>query len=107
LVPGGVKQDVVIKESVIDFGEVDLMTTAKMSFLIKNVGDRNVGASVMKLMEPFYCKHVTLNLATRHYIKVPIEFKPKQTGNFVDKVMVRVEGIDAPLTCILKGRCNK
>lgn len=56
---------------------------------------------------PFVCKKVGVEyvIKPKHYFKIPIEFKPRVTRRYEDKVVVRVEPGGSLLSCKLVANC--
>ena len=77
------------------------------SFLrLHNPVERSRELQVIQLMEPFYCLHLNKTVIDSKYsIELPLEFRPRIKQDYVDKILIRVEGCENPLTCIIKGRC--
>ena len=40
-----------------------------------------------------------------HYLKIPIDFKPRVPGDYIEKVLIKIENYDMPLSCIVKAKC--
>ena len=98
---------VLIKPEQLVFPDTGIDSTSVMHLLIQNREEVTRNLSLMLLIEPFHLnpKHKSLKIDKKHYMKVPIEFKPRIKGEYTDKVIIRVDGYDAPLTCLLKAKC--
>ena len=60
----------------------------------------------MQILDPFRCKHVKINEKSKHFVRIPIEFKPLKPGDYVDRVLIRVDSIENPLTCVVIAICK-
>lgn len=96
---------VVIKGEQITFPDTEPGKTSKASMIIHNREDRTRDLMIMNLMDPFFCKYSKIKINEKHYMKVPVEFRPRIRGEYVDKILIRVDGYENPLTCKIKGTC--
>ena len=96
---------VVMKGEQITFPDTEPGKTSKAAMIIHNREDRTRDLIIMNLMDPFYCKYSKIKINEKHYMKVPVEFRPRTRGEFVDKILIRVDGYENPLTCRIRGRC--
>lgn len=98
---------VIIRDEQIEFPDTPANSVSKAFIRIHNREDRGRELQVMQLMEPFYCKYLNkTEINSKNYIKLPIEFRPRvNKKDYVDKILIRVDGYENPLTCVIKGRC--
>jgi hypothetical protein len=96
---------IIIKTEIIEFTDTCVGAKAKSFILIDNKEEKKCSLSIISLIEPFYCKHPSIDIQPKHYIRVPIEFKPLTKGEYRDKVLIRIEGNEMPLSCVVKGKC--
>lgn len=89
------------------YPDVQPLKTQELSIKIENPLDRDCRLTVLPLVEPFYCKHLSLKVKSKHYVKVPIEFKPDRVGTYDDKVVIKAESIDCTMSCRLHAVCKK
>ena len=95
-----------IRDEHIEFTDTAPNCVSKSFVRIHNREERSRELQVMQLMEPFYCRYLNKTVInSKNYIKLPIEFRPRIKQDYVDKILIRVEGYENPLTCIIKGRC--
>ncbi|CAF0783597.1 unnamed protein product [Brachionus calyciflorus] len=99
------KNRVIIKDEIINFPDTEINQMSKCFVTIHNRESTECKISVFTLMEPFCCKHADLMISSKHYIKIPIEFKPKSLGEYTDKILIRVDKYDVPLSCVVKAKC--
>ncbi len=95
----------------IEIGHIQFADTApncvsRHILLLNNPVERSRELQVIQLMEPFYCLHLNKTVIDSKYsIELPLEFRPRIKQDYVDKILIRVEGYENPLTYIVKGRC--
>lgn len=94
-----------IKEDVVKFADTPVDHSSKAYFHVNNKGDQDYTVSFLTIFEPFYLKHTEVEVKARHFIKIPIEFRPRSVGEFRDKLLVTYNKNEAPLTCTIVGRC--
>lgn len=102
---GASKNKVIIKEESITFPDTVLNGVSKANLIIHNREPCDCKLKIYTLMAPFHCKHPELKLASKHYIKFPIEFKPTALGEFSDEILIGVDKYATPLSCKLRGKC--
>lgn len=78
---------------------------SKNFLVINNREERPKDLVIMNVMDPFKCKYRKIKINQKHYMKVPIEFKPRIKGEYVEKILIRVEGYENTLSCLVKGKC--
>jgi len=96
---------VIIKDDQIVFADIKPGSMDRKFILIHNREERTRELVIMSLLEPFKCKYPKVKLHQKHYLKLPIEFKPRVKGEYSDNLLIRVEGYENLLTCLLKGKC--
>jgi hypothetical protein len=88
----------------IQFSNTEVNKTSKEFIIIHNKEEFECKLTIIPILEPFYCKHKEIRIIPKHYLKLPIEFRPKKTGDYVDKILIRVDKYDLPLTCLVKAK---
>ena len=101
-----VKNKILIKEEILEFPDTAPGQMSKMSIEVDNSDERGYELTVMKILEPFNCKYTKIVAKSKHYIRIPIEFKPLVPGDYVDKILIRVDSIENPLVCKIRGKCK-
>ena len=98
---------VIIKEEKIVFPEAAPSTISKAFIRIHNREEKARELQIINLIAPFHCKYFNKNMKidSNHYVKLPIEFRPRVKGEYVDKILIRVDGYENPLTCLIKAKC--
>ncbi len=96
---------VIIKDDQTLFADVAPGSCDKQFVLIHNREERSRDLVIMTLMEPFKCKYSKVKIHQKHYLKLTIEFRPRVKGEYAEKLLIRVEGYENTLTCLLRGRC--
>lgn len=96
---------ITFKYEKIEFPDTPAGSKSKSFIIIDNKDDKRCNLNIIPPMDPFYCKHLTISIESRHYIKVPIEFKPRVPGDYTEKILIRIDSTDVPLTCLLKAKC--
>lgn len=101
----GSTKAVMIKEEQVVFTDVaaDKMSKSYVTINNKEDGPRNI--RIMSMIEPFYCKHSKVEVLKNHYTRIPIEFRPRVKGEYLDKILIRVEGYENSLSCLVKAKC--
>lgn len=99
------KNRVIIKDEMVIFPDTMVNQMSKCFVTIHNRESIDCKISVFTLIEPFFCKHADLNIAPKHYVKIPIEFRPKAVGDYSDKVLFKVDIYEVPLSCTIKAKC--
>ena len=99
------KNRVIIKDEMINFPDTLVNQMSKCFVTIHNRESVDCKISVFTMIEPFFCKHVDLNIAPKHYVKIPIEFRPKAVGDYSDRVLFKVDIYEVPLSCTIKAKC--
>jgi hypothetical protein len=101
-----VKAKICLNQQTLEFPTAEPGKITNMSLEINNSEDRACELSVIQLMEPFSCKHVKVNVKPKHCVQIPIEFKPLLPGDYRDKVLIRVDSTEYPLSCVIKAKCK-
>jgi hypothetical protein len=103
----GINRDlrVTIKEKCLQFPDTLPNQVSKLSLTVHNKESFDCTLSIMTVMEPFYCKYEQLEIKASHFIRMPIEFRPRTPSDYVDNIIVRVDKKDVMLSCQLKARC--
>ncbi|RNA18364.1 hypothetical protein BpHYR1_005342 [Brachionus plicatilis] len=96
---------VIIKDESIIFQDTLVNQMSKCFVTIHNRESIDCKISVFTLIEPFFCKHAELSIAPKHYIKIPIEFRPKAIGEYSDKILIKIDIYEVPLSCTIKAKC--
>ena len=96
---------IAIKEDIILFEETRPNEITKSSLTIHNKDNTDCKITVINLMNPFFTKHPSLMINNRHYVKIPIEFRPRVPGDYKDNILIRVDGHETLLSCVIKGKC--
>jgi hypothetical protein len=79
---------------------------SKLTVTVHNKESFDCKFTILSLMEPFHCKYDLLEIKASHFIRVPIEFRPRAVSEYTDEVVVRVDRNGGVfLRCKLKGRC--
>jgi hypothetical protein len=89
----------------IEFTDTAPNCVSRSFIRLLNRGERSRELQVIQLMEPFYCLLNKTVIDSKYSIKLPLEFRPRIKQDYVDKILIRVEGFENPLTYIIKGRC--
>ena len=95
----------ILKNERIDFEDTQPNQISKGYLTIHNREDFDCKVRILTLNDPFFCKYTDMRVNSKHYVKVPIEFKPKYVGDFSQRMLVKVEEYDTTLSSILKGKC--
>jgi hypothetical protein len=95
-----------IKEDKIEFETIGPNEEREMKITVHNRHDRKCQLTVLNILEPFHCKHSQVNIDAKHYIKLPIQFRPRVAGDYIEKVLIKVDKSDVPLTCKLIAKCS-
>jgi hypothetical protein len=95
----------ILKNEQIDFVDTLPNQVSKGFLTIHNREDFDCKIRILTLNDPFYCKYTDMRVNSKHYVKVPVEFKPKCLGDFSQRMLVKVEEYEMPLSSILKGKC--
>ena len=100
------QKKILIKEEILTFPDTAPGKTSKSYLTIHNREEKASDLNIFRIMEPFHCKYAgtTVNVNSKHYIKVPVEFKPRVAGEYFDKIIIRANNSET-LTCTLKARC--
>ena len=100
------KKNISIKEEFLNFADTEPGKISKNYLIINNREDKALDLNIYRILEPFHCKYAgtTVNINSRHYVKVPVMFKPQMLGDYFDKIIIRVNNNET-LTCNLKARC--
>ena len=94
-----------IKEELLNFGEVKVGESKRMTILIHNSDTFDCWLNIPPITEPFYCKHSQIELKSKHFIKVPIVFKPRAVCNeYVGKFALKVDKFDEIISILMRGR---
>jgi len=96
---------VTIKTEPIVFENTRLNEISKAEIFIQNKESFDCKINILPIQEPFFLKHTKTTIISMRCIKIPIEFRPTHVRDFKDKVIIRVEGYDSPLSCLVAGRC--
>jgi hypothetical protein len=99
------RRTICIKEELVKFPDTPVDKCGKATFMVHNREDFDCMLQILPLCEPFYCKHTEIPISSKHYIKIPVEFRPRRLGDYKERVIVRVSKYDAPLACTITGRC--
>ena len=94
-----------IKTDTIIFENTRQNQVSKAEIYIQNKEKFDCKINILPIQEPFFIKHTKITIISMRCIKIPIEFKPTHVRDFKDKVLIRVEGYDSPLSCLVQGKC--
>lgn len=96
---------VILKEDIIIFENILPGKSCKAHVIINNREEIHRELVIISPMDPFFCKYSKVKASPKHYLKVPIEFRPRTKGDYIEKIIIRVVGSDSMLTCTVKAKC--
>ena len=94
-----------IKTDPVVFEDTEVNKSSKSFIMLHNKEEFDCDVRIICIMEPFFCKHLNTKIKAKHYIKIQVEFKPSTPGDYTDKIVIKVDAYDTPLSCIIKGKC--
>lgn len=97
-----------LKYETINFPDTKLNTVTRETMIIENRSDKERKLKIVsRVCEPFSCKkqNIELSIKPNYFMKIPVEFKPTLVGKYTDKLILILDGDDAPLSCKLVANC--
>jgi hypothetical protein len=105
--PTAAAQKVTVKINPVSFSSCRVSETSRAEIFLQNKESFACKINIMPVLEPFFHKNTQTTIKSMHSVRIPITFKPTVCGEYKDKILIRVEGYDTPLSCLLLGKCVK
>ena len=58
----------------------------------------------MKTTAPFSTKYTSVLIKANRYVNLPLNFSPRELGEFQGKLIILEDDLAAPLICLIKGK---
>jgi len=100
-----ISRKIYIKTEVVQFPDTNPGSKSRSFIIIDNKEEKSCSLNILSLVEPFHCRHMSSKIDSMHYLKIPIDFKPRVPGDYIEKVIIRIENNEMPLSCIVKAKC--
>ncbi|XP_076370914.1 centrosome assembly protein spindle defective 2 isoform X2 [Tachypleus tridentatus] len=85
------RQPVFPVTSKINFPVTQIGGSATVKLMLKNVSTENHKLSVVIPIPPFLVKHNELTIKNRHYISLPVQFKPTKQGKYQSVLVLHTD----------------